>query len=139
MRTAYNYYDLDRIKTIEPLDLTYKIIRHSDEDEIYQIYQKTYKPYIKEDKHNLADFYVWMIEHQCVNVNQLIYKFERLFKNSNPFENDFYFFDPMRYLYNKGLITEIPLVNSGRQETDSATSDRNPKNEYRIQKRPNRS
>ncbi|ARF11395.1 ADP-ribosyltransferase exoenzyme domain protein [Klosneuvirus KNV1] len=133
MRTAFNYYDLDRIKTVDPLDQTYKIIRHSDEDEIYQIYQKTYKPYIKEEKYNLADFYVWMIDHQCVHANQLVHKFERLYKNNNPFDSDFYFFDPERYLYNKGLITEIPLVKTSKKESESAISDRNPKNEYRLE------
>lgn len=138
MRTAFNFYDLDRIRTVEPLDPTYKIIRYSDEDEIYQIYQKTYKPYVNKEEHNLASFYVWMIDHQCVNVASLVQKFDRIYKFNNPFDNDYYIFDPARYLYNKGLITEIPLVKTSKKETETIMSDRLPRNEYRLQKRPGR-
>jgi len=121
------------LKMINPLDSVYEILRHNDEDEIYQIYQKTYKPYVKEEKHNLADFYIWMIDHQCVNVNQLIKKFDRLYKINNPFDNDYYIFDPLRYLYNKGLITEIPLIKTSKKETNIMMGDRIPKNEYRLE------
>lgn len=130
MRTAFNYYDLDRMKSVDPI--SQNIIKHNDEDEIYQIYQKTYKPYTNDTKYNLADFYIWMIDHHCVSVNQLVQKFDRLYKTTNPFDNDYYIFDPARYLYNKGLITEIPLIKTSKKETEISIGDRNPKNEYRL-------
>jgi len=128
IKPQFSYYELDRMRTIDPN----VVLRQEDRDELFQIYKKVYKPHIDESKHNLADFYTWVVENQCVNLNILIDKMIRLYSSNNPFDNDYYIIDPMRYLYNKELISEIPRAKKSKR-TRELLGDRVPKNEYRIQ------
>jgi hypothetical protein len=129
VKSQFSFYELDRLKTIDP----FKILKHEDRDELYQIYKKTYQPHTKEMYHNLADFYVWIVQNQCVHLELFIKKMDRLYNVNNPFNNDYYIVNPMRYLYNKGLIKEIPTLKKSKKKKESTLGDRIPKNEYRIQ------
>ena len=130
LKPQFSFYELDRLRTINPD----KILKKEDRDEVYQIYTKTYIPHTKKDNHNLADFYIWIVENQCVNLDLLLDKMSRLYNTNNPFDNDYYIINPMRYLYNKELIEEIPTVKkSKKHKGDTITNDRMPKNDYRIQ------
>jgi hypothetical protein len=129
-KPQFSFYELDRMRNLNPD----KILQKDDRDELYQIYHKTYVPHMKEIHHNLADFYIWMIENQCVHLDLLIDKMYRIYNVNNPFNNDYYVINPMRYLYNKELIKEIPtLKKSKKHKGDTTIIDRMPKNDYRTQ------
>ncbi|ARF09499.1 ADP-ribosyltransferase exoenzyme domain protein [Indivirus ILV1] len=129
VKPRFSYYELDRMRTVDPNE----VLRENDRDELYQVYKKIYKLHIEETKRNLAEFYIWIIENRCVNVGLLINKMDRLYSVNNPFDNDYYVVDLMRYLYNKNLIPEIPTLKKSKRIKDSVNGDRVPKNEYRIQ------
>ena len=102
--TAYSYEQLDIMKKTKPD----KILRKDDPDEIYQIYDKTYKEFITPEKDNIADFYIWLIEKQCYLTELFIEKINRLYNIDNPFLLDYYVLDPYSYLYNNKLISSLP-------------------------------
>lgn len=129
VKPQFSYYELDRMRTIDPNT----VLDEKDRDELYQVYKKIYKLQIEESKHNLAEFYIWIIENRCVNTKTLIDKMFRLYNANNPFDNDYYIIDPMRYLYNKELISEIPNLKKSQGKHDINIRNRVPKNEYRIQ------
>ena len=130
VRSQFSYYELDRLRTIEPTKNN--LLDRNDRDEIYQIYSKIYKAYIKENNDNIADFYVWMVENWCVYSNIFIKKLNRIFIKNNPFNNDYYVLDASRYLYNKELIDEPQTFKKSKTYREQA-KDRVPKNEYRLQ------
>lgn len=104
MNAKYSYYLLDKLKNINPI----KILKKEDTDEIYQIYDKTYKDYADESKNNLKDFLSWIIENKCYLVEILVSKLNRVYKVDNPFEEDYYILDPNTFLYNRGYIETYP-------------------------------
>lgn len=128
LKPSFSYYELERLRTTSPL----KILNKEDRDEIHQIYSKIYKLYIKEDKDNIADFYIWMVENQCVYLKLLIKKMNRLYNINNPFEHDYYILDASRYLYNRELIKELPVIKESKTKNE-LIRDSVPKNEYRLQ------
>lgn len=101
---GYSYEQLDRLKSTDP----FKILKKDDPDEIYQIFDKTYKEFVTPDKNNLGDFYVWLSEKQCMLIDIFVLKLERLYIVDNPFVQDYYLLEPMTYLYNKKLISALP-------------------------------
>ncbi len=103
---AYKYSELDRLRDLDPN----KILKFDDRDELFQIYNKSYKTFFDVDKHNLADFYLWLVENQCVYAEQLILKMNRIYNNDNPFENTYYVLDTEEYLLKKNIITEKNLT-----------------------------
>ena len=123
----FNYYDLDLLKTTDPL----KILSKNDKDEIHQIYIKTYQPYKNKTKQNLADFYIFLIENYCIHVDVFIEKMDRLFKLDNPFQSVYYVLDGVMYLYNKELISYIPSFDDNMAESPNEEQSK-PKNEYRT-------
>lgn len=100
---GFNYYDLDLLKKTDPL----KIITKND-GEIYQIYVKTYQPFVDKDKQDIADFYLYLIDHHCIHINDFSSKIDRIFKNTNSFQDVFYVLDGLTYLYNEEIISYIP-------------------------------
>lgn len=104
IKSAYSTYQLDRLYDTNPR----KILKKRDRDEIYQIYTKSYKPFVDKNKDNLADFYIWLIDNHCIFVSTLVDKMERLYgAENNPFNMDYYVLKPITYLYNKNLIDDI--------------------------------
>lgn len=114
----FKYSDLDLMHTINPDNVLFR----EDRDELYQIYNKTYKHFFDQTKYNLADFYIWLIENYCMHVQLLVSKFSNVFNDNNPFSNDYYVFDVQMYMYNNNM-------------TDIISTQDNlivPKNKYRI-------
>jgi len=128
LKPQFSYYDLDRLGKVAPS----MILRKEDRDELYQIYAKIYKPLNRAN--TIADFYVWMVENQCVYLNLLVKseKMGRLYTQNNPYKNDYYILDAFRYLYNKELINIQEPLKASRTEVDDVKN-RLPKNEYRLQ------
>lgn len=136
IRPKFSYYQLDRLIKTDPL----QILRHKDRDEIYQIYVKAYKK-IEPNKNNLASFYVWIVENYCRYANMLTDKMKRLYKQNNPFTNDYYVLDPMSYLYNNQLIDTYPIFETTSISTpqgDIILPTHVAKNQYRINLDPNK-
>ena len=100
----FSYYQLDLLKKTDPD----KILSKTDNDELYQIYDKTYRNYVEKKNNNLADFLIWIIEHKCYLVEVMCAKMERLFKKDNLFNKDYYILDPTTYLYNRNYIDNYP-------------------------------
>ena len=137
LKSQFSYYELDRLKNADPYLILYK----EDRDELFQIYSKTYKLLLDNKKHNIADFYVWIVDNQCINSKLLITKMGRFYNTNNPFDNrDKYILDPIVYLYNKNLIKEYSLdTYSDEEGLESAPLDVYvPKNEYRIEQYRNK-
>jgi len=128
LKPQFKYYQLDRLKKINPI----KILKKSDRDEIYQIYHQAYKNYSPKERDNLADFYIWMVNNYCFILDELVKKMHRLFSDENPFENDYYILDSGAYLYNNEYISILPKYD---QEYDVERIKKS-KNEYRLN--PNR-
>lgn len=130
LKPFFSYYELDRLKTVSPN----VILQKEDRDEIYQLYNKTYKLY-KKGNYNIADFYVWIIENYCAYLKIFINKMHRVYSANNPFKLDFYILDPNRYLYNKNLIYDYPNETNYVDDIYPANisiDNRIPKNEYRT-------
>jgi hypothetical protein len=109
------------------------ILKKDDRDEIYQIYIKIYKSIFSEERFNLADFYVWLVENQCIHISLLVKKMVRIYKINSPFEQDYYVLDILAYLYNHNLIAEIPLLKESKKIRSKVTNRPLSKNEYRLQ------
>jgi hypothetical protein len=109
--SGFSYERLDMLKNIDP----YKILNKEDPDELYQIYDKTYKTFVTPDKRNIADFFIWSIENQCYLVNILVSKIENLYMVDNPFKTVFYLLEPFTYLYNNNLISAYPFRTINRE------------------------
>ncbi|CAH6421836.1 ADP-ribosyltransferase exoenzyme [uncultured virus] len=127
IKPKFSYYELDRIKEVSPSI----ILSEDDRDEIYQIYKKIFKLEYPKDEQNLSKFYVWLIDNYCLFVENLVKKMSRFYNMENPFENDFYILDSVIYLYNKGLINDVPTFmesTEGKEIINKVL----PKNEYRI-------
>jgi len=118
MTPKFKYSDLDLMKKISPDS----ILSKNDRDELYQIYNKTYKHFFGENKYNLADFYIWLVENYCMHVQLLVSKLNSIFNDNNPFNNDYYIFDVQMYLYNNNVTTIT-------KENENLIV---PKNKYRI-------
>jgi len=130
IRPVFSYYELDRLRTIKPI----QILNRDDQDEIYQMYTKTYKLFFKENNDNVADFFIWMVENYCVYIGLFIKKMHKIYIINNPFPSDYYILDSGRYLYNKNLISDPPMLDENNlKSSQNDISDRIPKNEYRLQ------
>lgn len=99
----FSYYYLDKLKVTDILN----ILNKEDRDEIYQFYDKLYKPENKNKK--FSDFLIWMTENKCYLIEELIGKLRRIYDRSlNPFRYDYYILDPLIYLYNNNYIDYMP-------------------------------
>lgn len=116
IKPAFSYQMLDELKTMDPFPLFDK------KDEIYQVYKTGYILSFPPDKHNVADFYKWLVDNDAIHSDKLVElittKFNRE-KNAarNPFINDYYILDAGTYLYNTNVIKELPTY-----DNDSVTS-----------------
>lgn len=110
LRPIFSYYELDRLRNLDPKSI---LLRETDEiykDEVYQIYKIAYKLDRSKNKGSVADFYVWMVENYCVYVKKLTKKMNRFFNHNNPFDKDYYVLDAISFLYNKNLIDHMPII-----------------------------
>lgn len=129
IKSNFNYYELERLRDTNPL----VILSKDDRDELYQMYIKIYQPLMDQSKHNLADFYIWLVENHCFFVKFLTDKMHRLYNINNPFINDYYILDSITYLYNKNLIDEYITVSPGKTVGPSYHVKDFQKNDYRLE------
>lgn len=101
LHPQFSYYDLDMLKTVSPQ----KILKRDDQ-EIYQLYNKVYK--LTKNNDTVADFYIWLREGYCYLIDKFAAKIDRILGTNNPFRKDYYFLDPMSYLYNRHYIKTYP-------------------------------
>jgi hypothetical protein len=127
IKPRFIYSELDKLKTIDPII----ILSKDDQDELYQIYDKSYKNNMRKEKHNLADFYVWLVDTYCIHVDKLVEKFKLIYKEYNPFINDYYVLNSLLYLHNRKMVSLSNLTNITDIDTDETTGIDYPKNEYR--------
>jgi hypothetical protein len=99
LQPKFSYYDLDLLKTTPPT----RVLDKRDRDDLYQIYDKIYK-LNESNKNTIAEFILWIIKNRCYLIEQFITKLRRLYRENNPFFNDYYILDPNAYLYNRKLI-----------------------------------
>jgi hypothetical protein len=129
LKTKFSYYQLDRLRTLDPM----LILNKSDPNEMYQIYKKTYKILVEPSKHNLADFYIWLVENQCVQLEFLTQNMYKIYEVNNPFVNDYYVLDPGAYLNNRNLISDYPIFKKKKEPVESIGSEITVnKNNYRL-------
>lgn len=130
MRPKFSYYEIDRLKSANPFSVLYK----DDRDELFQIYTKTYMQLVDMKKHNIGDFYIWLVDNYCLYVETLRAKMNRFYTENNPFLDDFYIFNSIAFLYNRRLISIYPMVDEGFIPHSKTTYNEMllPKNRYRI-------
>lgn len=129
VKPQFSYYELDRLKEINP-DV---VLTPANKDDLYQIYHKTYKMSFPKEKHNLSDFYIWIVENQCVFLEELKKKMNKIYRESNPFTEDFYIFNGGAYLYNNRKINFLPDFSQSQEDSDKTIKlNKLPKNEYRL-------
>jgi len=74
--------------------------------------KKIYNRYVNNSKEVLLkDYYLWLCDNNCYYIKDLIKNISNLqeFKNDNFFDNDYYVFYPMSFLYNNGFINILPV------------------------------
>jgi hypothetical protein len=127
--SSFSYESLDKLKTINP---TLVLIK-DDQDEIYYIYMKTYVDLCESKKHNIADFYIYLVENNCAYVPTFVSKLVRLETVTNPFEFDYYILDAVSYLYDRQLIDTLETFNQSKTSIeDIKIKTELPKNRYRL-------
>ena len=95
LNPKFSYYDLDQLSKIK-VDGFFTSI----DDEIYQIYDKSYK--LTNPKSTIAEYMIWIIENKCYLITNFIKKLVSLYPEINPFFRDMYILNPSIYLYNRG-------------------------------------
>jgi hypothetical protein len=101
----FSYHDLNLLKSVSPTQILVK----DDRDEIYQLYDKYYKNFGKDD--SIASFYLWLVkENKCYLLDLFIQKIDKILsQKNNPFKNDIYILDASTYLYNRKYINSYPI------------------------------
>jgi hypothetical protein len=97
LNPKFSYYDLDQLTMIK-VDGFFSSI----DDEIYQIYDKSYK--LTNKSATIADYMIWIIENKCYLITKFIKKLSSIYPEINPFFRDMYILNPSIYLYNRGKI-----------------------------------
>lgn len=124
LHPKYSFYELDRLAKIKPTKILFK----EDSDELYQIYDEIYKPFVAKNQKNLKDFYIWIIENYCSHTKLLVEKMKNIIyaNTESPFDNDYYILNIYTYLYNRNIISSVDeyLEDEGPSY---------PKNKYRVE------
>ncbi len=89
--------------------------------------------YEPKNKHNMSDFYIWLVENYCIYLNSLVEKMNRVYTINNPFEQDYYILDAVSYLYNNKFIDYYPVFMDGKSDAPFTPEKKLPKNQYRIE------
>lgn len=124
IKPNFGYYQLDRLMKTDPME----ILDKTDRDELYQIYKKTYKPFIDNKDDNIGMFYLWIVDNHCYLSQILANKMFRLYNKNNPFIKDYYVLDPIGYLYTLGFILSYKFIDKSGSNDGIVL----PKNSYRC-------
>lgn len=131
LQPQFTYHDLDVLKNIKPT----AILDRVDRDEVYQIYIQNYMIEIQNDenKNNIGDLYIWMVENKCYLMDIFINKFDGHKFTNKSFNRGIYILDAMTYLYNRRLVNTYNrfIKMEFNEEHKLLTL---PKNEYRIKR-----
>jgi hypothetical protein len=101
IESKFNYFDLDILNKKKLKDIY-------SEKEIKDILNITKGKNFK----NLSEFFIYIIENKFYLVKRLIKDLKKIYGiNNNPFLFKYYYLDSNSYLYNKGLIKYIPIIN----------------------------
>jgi hypothetical protein len=102
----FSYEELDDLKTFD----AELVLRKSDRDELFQVYQKSFL-ILNNTRPTAAAFFVWLVENACHFVSLFVARLSRYYKDTNPFNAPYYILDAMSYLYNRNLIPNyIPSI-----------------------------
>jgi hypothetical protein len=131
---AFKYSQLDVLKNISIEDVLKKRDEKGAYDTIYQLYDQTYKANKSNINDNMANFYLFIVENYCFMTDKLIKQFGRIsqYVNDNPFENDYYTFNAMSYLYNREKIESIPMALEETMESPVVKTKGVIMNRYRV-------
>lgn len=131
----FRYHQLDLLWKIQPLQILRKKDDRMTDDRIFQLYKKTYMNCVPKIEDNLASFYIWIVENHCFILDKLLDWFAKIpqYASNNPFQNDYYTFNAMAYLYNRNKIQSIPIsLNTMAQSEMVVKSKSGHINRYRI-------
>lgn len=126
----FKYTQLDELRKIKMSQL---LTEH--DTKVRQLYKKIYVNETKEINDNVADFYTWIIDNYCTLYTDLVEIINRfdLYRRNNPHEQDYYKFNAFAYLYNRALISTIPItLNEFSIEDMPSSSKQLSKNRYRM-------
>ena len=86
-----------------------------------------------ENKNNIGDLYIWMVENKCYLMDIFINKFDGHKFTNKSFNRGIYILDAMTYLYNRRLVNTYNrfIKMEFNEEHKLLTL---PKNEYRIKR-----
>lgn len=128
---GFSYYMLDKLKITKPSE---KILE-DDNNELFQIYDNTYKRFVKDESNiNMAKFFVWIVENHCYLIDVLIKKISKIYTFNNPFEKNYYVLDPEAFLYNRNKIQHYNVPSEKVKEDSADVLVNIPKNQYRLQR-----
>ncbi len=117
IKSKFEYIQLDKLKNISAKT----IVSIKDRDEIYQIYINS-----KDANITVAEFYVYLVKHNCSLIKLLEKKIERIFPGLsslyNPFLYDYYHVDPNLFLLNNNLISSLPIIDTEISESVGETN-----------------
>lgn len=133
----FQYHQLDILKKIKPLEVLSKskTDERNTDDRLYQLYIRVYKGFVSDINDTLANYYIWVAENHCYLLGQLIDEFRRIpqYAIDNPFMKDYYKFNSIAYLYNRGKIPSIPYsINEMNIEYINLKNKSGSMNRYRI-------
>jgi len=131
----FKYHQLDVLRELKPEDVLTRIDERKTNDRLYQLYKKIYKTMIPDINDNIANFYIWINENYCYILGSLINKFNKITKygNDNPFQYDYYIFNSLAFLYNRGLISSLSQsINDLSIEPINIKNKSGTMNRYRI-------
>lgn len=131
----FKYHQLDVLKKINPDDVLTKTDARNTDDRLYQMYKKVYKTFTPDINDTFANFYIQINENQCFMLGELIDKLAKIpqFITDNPFQHDYYIFNSLAFLYNRGFIKYMPMsINNLPIETINIKNKSGSMNRYRI-------
>jgi len=105
VKSKFDYLQLDNFKNISPERILFK----DDPDELYQVWKLS-------NCSTIAELYVYISKNYCSFLKIYENKIQRLYPTIstyfNPFLYDYYIVDPIKYLYNRNIISTLPQIDT---------------------------
>ena len=97
IRPSFSYNQLDKLGLMKPSN----ILNALDEDELYQLYKRHYKPEMGVG--NVSSFYKWVVDNYRYLSSKVEEKISRLYEMDDPLSRYWYTLDTNAFLVNNGL------------------------------------